>query len=117
MGVFISEIYTRVVKHYRVIVPDHMGFGKSETPRDRIYTLQTHVENLQAFIGALDLENITFVCQDWGGPITGAYTIRHPDRVKRVALLNTLFGYGGSELTPRVQSGFSGLQNIMRQER
>jgi pimeloyl-ACP methyl ester carboxylesterase len=25
-----------------VIVPDHMGFGKSETPPDREYTLRTH---------------------------------------------------------------------------
>ena len=31
---------------HRVIVPDHMGFGKSETPDDRDYTLRTHVENL-----------------------------------------------------------------------
>ena len=28
---------------HRVIVPDHMGFGKSETPPDREYTLRTHV--------------------------------------------------------------------------
>lgn len=32
---------------YRVIVPDHMGFGKSETPQDKEYTLRTHVENLE----------------------------------------------------------------------
>ena len=30
---------------HRIIVPDHMGFGKSGTPQDRVYTLQTHVEN------------------------------------------------------------------------
>ena len=94
-GYLYRNFIPELSKHYRVIVPDHMGFGKSETPRDRIYTLQTHVENLESFIRALDLEDITFVCQDWGGPITGAYTIRHPERVKRVALLNTLFGYGG----------------------
>ena len=70
-GYLYRNFIPELSKHYRVIVPDHMGFGKSETPRDRIYTLQTHVENLEAFIGALDLENITFVCQDWGGPITG----------------------------------------------
>ena len=83
-------------EHYRVVVPDHMGFGKSETPQDRIYTLRTHVENLEKFIDDLGLTDITYVCQDWGGPITGAYTIRHPDRVKRLFLMNTLFGYGGA---------------------
>lgn len=92
---------------YRVLVPDHMGFGKSETPQDRTYTLQTHVENLEKFIDDLNLTDITFVGQDWGGPITGAYSIRHPEKVRRVFLMNTLFGYGGArqraEKTPWFQ--------------
>jgi haloalkane dehalogenase len=96
-----------LAEKYRVIVPDHMGFGKSETPQDRVYTLKTHVENLEKFIDDLDLSDITFVCQDWGGPMTGAYTIRHPERVKRLFLMNTLFGYGGAtppaEKTPWFQ--------------
>lgn len=80
---------------HRVIVPDHMGFGKSETPQDRDYRLKTHVENLAALIDDLGLQDITFVVQDWGGPISGAYTVRNPDRVKRICLMNTLLGYGG----------------------
>ena len=40
---------------HRVIVPDHMGFGKSQTPQDREYTLSSHVENLTALMDALDL--------------------------------------------------------------
>ena len=95
-----------LAQHYRVIVPDHMGFGKSETPQDRVYTLQTHVENLTALIDDLGLGDITFVCQDWGGPITGAFTIRHPDRVKRVVLMNTLFGYGGAPVNPEPSAWF-----------
>ena len=88
---------------HRVVVPDHMGFGKSETPQDRVYTLQTHVENLEKLLDDLDLRDITFVVQDWGGPIAGAYTIRHPERVKRLFLMNTLFGYGGAA-PPAVKS-------------
>jgi haloalkane dehalogenase len=86
-GYLYRNFIPRLSKQYRVIVPDHMGFGKSETPQDRVYTLQTHVENLERFIDDIKLNDITFVCQDWGGPITGAYTIRHPERVKRVALM------------------------------
>ena len=81
-------------KTYRVIVPDHMGFGKSETPQDREYRLWTHVENLALLIEELDLRDITFVVQDWGGPISAGYTVRHPERVKRFCLMNTLLGYG-----------------------
>jgi haloalkane dehalogenase len=79
---------------HRVIVPDHMGFGKSETPQDREYTLATHTANLTALIEELDLRDITFVAQDWGGPIAGAFSVRHPERVKRLCLMNTLLGYG-----------------------
>lgn len=97
---FIKELS----KHYRVVVPDHMGFGKSETPQDKVYTLKTHTENLIRLIEDLDLKDITMVGQDWGGPIMGAYTIRNPERIKRVVLMNTLFGYGGvppkAEKTP-----------------
>ncbi len=54
-------------KNFRVVVPDHMGFGKSETPQDKVYTLRTHTENLAALIKHLDLDNITLIGQDWGG--------------------------------------------------
>ena len=81
----------------RVVVPDHMGFGKSETPQDRVYTLETHVENLAAFIDDLNLQDITLVMQDWGGPMGSAYAIRNPDRIKRMVMMNTLAGYGGAQ--------------------
>jgi hypothetical protein len=46
-------------KRHRVIVPDHMGFGRSETPVDREYTLGTHVDNLEALLLELDLRDVT----------------------------------------------------------
>ncbi len=88
------NIIPRLSDRYRVIVPDHMGFGKSETPQDREYTLQSHTENLAALLDHLDVSDITFFGQDWGGPIATAYTVRHPDRVKRIFFANTLAGYG-----------------------
>ena len=89
----------------RVVVPDHMGFGKSETPQDRAYTMKTHVENLAVLLDELELQDITFVVQDWGGPLAGAYTVRNAGRVKRLCLMNTLLGYGGGDtgVTPWFQ--------------
>ena len=81
-------------KDYRVIVPDHMGFGKSETPTNREYTLKSHTENLTALIDDLSLNSITFVMQDWGGPIGTAYAIRNPEKISRLVYMNTLAGYG-----------------------
>ena len=80
---------------HRVIAPDNMGYGKSETPKDGNYTFQTHVENLIALVEYLDLQDITIVCQDWGGPMAGAFTLHRPDRVKRICMMNTMLGFGG----------------------
>ncbi len=102
-------VYRRLVPalalDHRVVVPDHMGFGKSETPLDREYTLATHVENLAALLDELDLRDITFIAQDWGGPIAASYAVRNPDRVARLLLMNTVTGMGSANgATPLLES-------------
>ena len=96
-GYLYRKFIPELSKSYRVIVPDMMGFGKSETPQNKEYTLKTHVENLSGLIEHLKLNNITFVGQDWGGPITAAYSIRNLNKVKSFVLINTLFGYSKEE--------------------
>ena len=96
-GYLYRKFIPELSKSFRVVVPDMMGFGKSETPQDKEYTLKTHVENLSSLIDYLKLTNITFVGQDWGGPITAAYSIRNLNKVKSFVLINTLFGYSKEE--------------------
>ncbi len=73
----------------RCVVPDHMGFGKSAKPLDRPYALAKHIENFTALMHELDLNDITLVVQDWGGPIGLGYGVEHSDRIKRLVILNT----------------------------
>lgn len=63
---------------HRVLVPDHMGFGKSATPPDRSYWLQDHIDNLERFVLALDLSDITLVMHDFGGPVGMGLAARRP---------------------------------------
>ena len=77
---------------YRIIVPDHIGCGLSDKPDDSHYeySLERRVDDLDALMGALDLdESVTLVLHDWGGMIGMAWALRHPDRVRRIVLLNT----------------------------
>ena len=77
-------------QHRRCIVPDHMGMGKSGIPRERYpYRLRHHIENLEALMLHLDLHNTTLVLHDWGGPVGLGFATRHPDRIKRLVLMNT----------------------------
>ena len=105
-GYLYRNMIPPLAENNRVIVPDHMGFGKSETPLDREYTLKSHTENLSARIDELSLDQITFVMQDWGGPIGTAFTVRHPEKVKRLVYMNTVAGYGvvSESVTPINQS-------------
>ena len=75
---------------HRVIVPDHMGFGRSDKPREPSrYRLARHIANLESLLLKLDARNVTLVMQDWGGPIGLGFAVRHPDRVKRLVIMNT----------------------------
>jgi cis-3-alkyl-4-acyloxetan-2-one decarboxylase len=89
-GYLYRNFIPRLRKHGRVIVPDHMGFGKSETPQDRDYTIREHIDNLERLLDHLQLTDITFVGQDWGGPIANGFALRHPERVKRMCYMNTV---------------------------
>ena len=107
-------------RHHRVIVPDHMGFGKSETPQNREYTLATHVANLEALLLELDARDVTFVLQDWGGPIGGGFALRHPDRVRRLCLLNTVVPLGlpiENEIFPKFAESDWFQERLLRTER
>jgi len=76
---------------YRVVVPDMIGFGKSDKPAARAdYSFDRFVAWLRAFVEQLDLTGITLVCQDWGGPIALRVLAESPDRFAAVLATNTL---------------------------
>jgi pimeloyl-ACP methyl ester carboxylesterase len=98
--------------HFRVIVPDHMGFGKSETPPDADYTLDRHARNLGTLIEHLDLHDITMVMHDWGGPIGTVVASRYPDRMTRFVPMNTIFGADRNIREERLTPWFSAIKEM-----
>ena len=89
-------------QHARVIAPDHMGFGKSAAPRNRTYWLQDHIDNIEKFVLALNLNNITLIMHDFGGPVGMGLAARHPDRIKQIISVNGPTPFGQSDLVERV---------------
>lgn len=74
----------------RVIAPDLLGFGKSKKPEDRdTYTYEFHYQSLLGLLDALDLQNITLVCQDWGGLLGLTLAAHEKDRFSRIVIMNT----------------------------
>ena len=74
---------------YRCIAPDLLGFGRSEAPRDGSYRPSAHATRTDALLTRLECSDLTLVLHDWGGPIGLSYALRHPERIRRLVLLNT----------------------------
>jgi len=74
----------------RVVVPDLIGFGRSDKPVARnAYSYRSHARWLRRFITSLDLQRITLVCQDWGGLLGLRVVSQMPERFSRIVAMNT----------------------------
>ncbi len=80
-----------VAAGHRCIVPDLVGFGKSDKPTEKgDYTYARHVAWMSDLLFAqLDLRNITFFGQDWGGLIGLRLVGEAPERFARIVVGNT----------------------------
>jgi pimeloyl-ACP methyl ester carboxylesterase len=76
-------------RRYRVIAIDHLGFGLSEKPAGATYRPADHARRLANLLACLDLDPITLVVHDFGGPIGLSYAIAQPWKVRSLVLFNT----------------------------
>lgn len=72
---------------FRVLAPDMLGFGYTEWPREPIRHISVWVRHMAAFLDALKLDKVSFVGNSFGGALTLAFMIAHPDRVHRAVLM------------------------------
>ena len=75
---------------HRVILPDLVGFGRSDKPMDiGWYSYDRHVAMAATLLEDLDLRGATFVVHDWGGPIGLRLAVEHPERVDRLVVMDS----------------------------
>jgi len=87
-----------VAAGHRVIAPDLVGFGRSDKPASRNdYTYLRHVNWMRSVIETLDLQDITLVCQDWGGLIGLRLATENSGRFSRVVAANTMLPTGDKD--------------------
>jgi haloalkane dehalogenase len=85
---------------FRVVAPDLIGFGRSDKPGAvEDYTYARHMEwTRSVLLDALDLQDITLVCQDWGGLIGLRLAAEHPSRFSNLVAANTGLPDGSRKL-------------------
>jgi len=87
-----KDTFTRVsrflVKRYRVIIPDIVGFGESAHPSQADYSPPAQVERLRSLLKALNLKKLHLCGNSMGGQIALQYAALYPTEVKSLWLLS-----------------------------
>jgi len=87
-----KDNFTRVAKyltpHYRVIVPDLVGFGESARPADADYAPRAQAARLHAFLKGLGIGKPHLGGNSMGGHIALTYAAMYPGEVQSLWLLS-----------------------------
>jgi pimeloyl-ACP methyl ester carboxylesterase len=91
-GIMWEGIADRLGQRYRCIAPDLPGFGHSGVPSGFHPSLDGMAQFVEQFLGAAAIERpIDLIAHDFGGPFAFAWAVKHPDAVRRLVAINTVF--------------------------
>ncbi len=85
-----SRVLPLIPERYRVLVPDHRGFGDSDRPESG-YGIRELADDAAALLDALSVDRATLVGHSLGSFVARRLAIAHPDRVARLVLIGTGF--------------------------
>jgi triacylglycerol lipase len=95
-------------KKYRVIVPDQIGFGRSDKPFLN-YRVGTLVDFLAGFYHELKIDRASLVGNSLGGFTAAAFTLAYPEKVDRLVLVDAA-GFAlpkDQKVDPRILNGLN----------
>ena len=73
----------------RVIMPTMVGLGFSTKVPASLHTLENHMRWMNTALNKLDLADVVYVGQDWGGPVGMGALSLSPDMLSGAVLMNT----------------------------
>ena len=73
---------------YNVVALDHRGHGDSERAAPDRYRLDDYVEDVEALVEALSLRDFVLVGHSAGGRNAFLYTVRHPEMVRALVIVD-----------------------------
>lgn len=84
------ELIPRLADRYRVIAPDHLGFGLSDAPpADQVaYTFDLLTDLTQGLLAELGVTRFAIYVQDYGAPVGWRLALRDPGAVTAIVTQN-----------------------------
>ena len=80
-------VIPELAKHHRVIAPDMAGFGFTERVEGYEYTMANWVQHAIDLMDALAIEKADLIGNSFGGGLSLALAIAHPERVNKLVLM------------------------------
>lgn len=78
-------------KGYRVIAPDMLGFGNSDSPNGyEVYSEENHAQRILNLMDSLQIKSWIHVMHDAGGLWTWELFKKQPHRITKLVMLNTI---------------------------
>lgn len=95
-------------KGFRVIVPDMLGFGNSDSPLgESVYSPENHAKRLIELMNFLKVNQWTKVVHDAGGIWTAALLEKHPTRISKLIFLNSILDPSGVNWDKQIGTGLT----------
>jgi len=91
-GIMWEDVAGRLGGKFRCIAPDLPGFGHSDVPDGFAPSLDGMSEFVEQFLRAAGIARpLDLIAHDFGGPFAFAWAVKHPDAVRRMVAMNTVF--------------------------
>ncbi len=104
-------LYRKMIKPlidsgYRVIIPDMLGYGSSDSPDGfELYNAENHAKRLLELMASLGIEKWSHVMHDAGGLWTWELMRQAPDKIEKLIVLNTIIYEEGFYPPVRMKPG------------
>jgi len=85
-----SEVVPLVPPGHRVVVVDLLGYGRSDRPRAGWVSVDAHADRTVQLFDALGIDRACVVGHDVGGGVAQSMAVRHPRRVSRLCLVDSV---------------------------
>lgn len=75
---------------FNVLVPDQIGFGKSDKPEHFQYSFQQLAENTKMLLDSLNIEETAILGHSMGGMLATRFALMYPDATSQLVLVNPI---------------------------